>query len=215
MEQDFVKITNALYKILDALPENDPLKNRAKDKALAILENVTRTRQAQGWVSLKSLLSEESQKASVMLLADIEVLEQYLVIGKNQGWIDTMNFLIITKEYQLIGASLRKQIPNPNYQFPNKPQIQNTNIPIETLVKKQDVKPETKTEKQMVEKYSPRQGKILEILAKNRKTQVADLIKEIPDITKRTVRRDLDELLKKGKIVRMGDFNQIFYQVRG
>ena len=37
----------------------------------------------------------------------------------------------------------------------------------------------------------------------------------LPDITKRTIRRDLDELLESGKIVRVGEFNQVFYQIGG
>ena len=57
-----------------------------------------------------------------------------------------------------------------------------------------------------------RQKKILEIVQKNEKTQVADIIKVLPDVTKRTIRRDMDELLKSGQILRAGEFNQISYK---
>ena len=40
-----------------------------------------------------------------------------------------------------------------------------------------------------------------------------DLQTILPDITKRTIRRDLDELLESGKITRLGDFNQVFYKI--
>src|ERR1041384_2144214 len=102
MQCDISKITNALYKILDFLPESDPLKNRAKEKALAILENATLVSDSEGWVSLKNLLSVEREEAKAKLHSDIEVLESYLAIGRNQGWINAMNFLIITNEYNLI-----------------------------------------------------------------------------------------------------------------
>ncbi len=158
---DVVKITSAVYKILDGLPESDPLKNKAKEKALLVMENLD--------------------------LADIEILENYLAIGKNQGWIDSMNFLIITKEYGLIKSSIQKKIPMQSLQL-----VQSGNV--------EDF-------------LTDRQKNILKILAKQEKIQVQDVIKEIPNITKRTVRRDLDDLLKKRKIVRIGEFNQAFYQI--
>ena len=74
MEKDFVKITSALYKVLDFLPEGEPLKNKAKEKALEILDS--------------------------KLVSDIEVFEGYLEIAKNQGWIGGVNYLIIVKQYQ-------------------------------------------------------------------------------------------------------------------
>ena len=58
MEDKFLKLTNIVYKVLEFFPESDPLKNRAKDRALAILENPTPE--------------------------DIDVLLGYLWIAKNQ-----------------------------------------------------------------------------------------------------------------------------------
>ena len=175
MENDFIKIISATYKFLDYFPEGDPLKNRAKEKALAILERPT--------------------------LDDIEVLEKYLELAKGQGWIDGMNFLIIQKEWQLIGASLQKQITNNKLQITNKSQIQNV---------KSNSQPRLKDNGG--ELLTGRQKSILKILAETKKAQVQDIIKEMPDVTKRTIRRDLDDLLKKKEIMRMGEFNQVFYQ---
>jgi predicted HTH transcriptional regulator len=62
-------------------------------------------------------------------------------------------------------------------------------------------------------KTSVRQEKILEFLNNNGKAQVMDLQTILPDITKRTIRRDLDELLESGKIIRLGEFNQVFYKI--
>lgn len=160
MEEDFAKIIGATYRLLDFFPEGDPLKNKAKERVLAILENVT--------------------------IEDMEALEKYLELAKNQGWIDGMNFLIVKKQWDVLKGAL-----------PPKREI---------LVKeprRKDIVPEIVT---------GRQGKILQILAKREKIQVQDIIKEMPDVTKRTIRRDLDDLLKKKEIIRMGEFNQIFYQ---
>ena len=205
-----VKITNALYRVLDFLPEQDPLKNRAKEKALAILENVTLVSGTEGWTSL------QKEKASAQLLDDIGILQNYLKIGKHQGWIDTVNFLIITKEYDAIKSAIE----------PPKGLIKG-GLEIGYRVLKPDTKPAHEKEPSRSEpvqqpiaqqgppmvigKYSQRQEKILDVLAHKQKAQVSDLIKELPNITKRTVRRDLDDLLKRGKIVRVGAWNQVFY----
>ena len=187
MEKDFVKITSAIYKVLDFLPEGDPLKNKAKEKALEILEGLT--------------VLDQKEK----LLGNIKILENYLEVAKGQGWIDGMNFLIIKREYDIIKSRIHILKTVVDNEMP-KPQLPMTNqTPITKILN-------PKKEKVVkVEKYTSRQQKILKILDKKKKAQVADLIKQLPDVTKRTIRRDLDDLLKKDAIVRIGDFNQAAY----
>ncbi len=183
MEHDFVKITGGVYRALDFLPEGDPLKNKAKELALAILEAV-----------LRKDLAEKLQK-------DIIVLESYLKLAKSCGWISDMNYLIIAKQYQEI-RNFNIEIKNPPSPkapaWQGKPKEQETEKPTPSVV----------------ENFSERQTKIIDILKKKERAQVADLIKQLPRITKRTIRRDLDDLLKKKKVARVGQFNQVFYQIR-
>lgn len=209
MEKDFVKITNAAYKVLDFLPESDPLKNKAKQKALEILEGLMMAHREQGWVSLKHLLSPKSLEVSVELLDNIEILENYLVIAKGQGWISGANFLIITKEYSVIknNITLPRGLTLEHSQKESRVKTNQNPPPLSVVAK---INP-TQQERSLP-KVTPRQKKILEILAKTKKAQVSDFIKELPDVTKRTIRRDLDELLKSGNVVRRGEFNQVFYQ---
>lgn len=160
MNDKILNLTNTVYKVLEFFPESDPLKNRAKDKALAIIKNPNPE--------------------------DIDMLLGYLWIGKSQGWLNSTNYLIIASEYEKLRVAPSKSII---------PVLNNT---------------EPKTP---IFSVSDRQKQILEFLGKNEKAQVMDLQTVLPDITKRTIRRDLEELLEAGKIVRMGDFNQIFYKI--
>ncbi len=203
MEDNFIKITNATYRALDFLPEGDPLKNKAKEKVLAILEHITLISEADGWISL------QKEKASAQVLDDIGVLENYLTIAKGQGWIDTMNFLIITSEYQKIKSSINppRGIVKQSLQLAAGLAKENMAV-IQKLLNRNQGSSEADT----TQIYSKRQEKILEVLRKKEKAQVSDFIKELPNITKRTVRRDLDDLLKKGKVVRVGEWNQVFYK---
>lgn len=167
MQEDFAKIISATYKLLDFFPEGDPLKNKAKERVLVIVEK---------GVSVE----------------DVQVLEDYLELAKNMGFVDNMNFLIIKKEWDAIKNAIFVKPLRPKH-----------------------IAPKVALPKQVAlqENYSSRQGKILSMLELKEKVQVQDIIKEMPKVTKRTIRRDMDDLLKKGKIKRIGQFNQVFYQL--
>jgi len=223
MQENYIKITGAVYKILDFFPDQDPLKNRAKEKALAILDNLTLIFDSHGWISLKSYLSEEKEKNAKQALEDIEMLESYLRIGKDQGWIDAVNFLIILKEYATIKAEISKR-KHSGTSF--KEEVKN--LPVGSMqmqiisqlremviVEDKEEKAKAKSEKpKFIKSYTERQKKILKILKSKGRGQVSDIIKELPDVTKRTIRRDLDDLLKRGEIIRVGEWNQIYYKLR-
>lgn len=224
-ENDFLRLTNTVYRVLDFFPDGDPLKYKAKEKALAIVEHLTLISATHGWVSLKK------EMASAQVLDDIEVLKQYLSIGKNQGWLDNINFLIIIKEYDTIKNEIKplRGVIGQNLVIgPPPPARLGSGVKANTVEGDKEIvdtkEPLANKNSQEVggtpgveqsslrgKEYSQRQKKILQILATREKAQVSDLIKELPNITKRTVRRDLDDLLKRGKIVRAGEWNQVFY----
>ena len=81
MEEKFLKLTNSVYKILEYFPESDPLKNRAKDKALAIMDNLVLVNEVSGWTSF------QNEKIKSHILEDIDMLLGYLWIAKSQGWL--------------------------------------------------------------------------------------------------------------------------------
>jgi len=191
MQDKFLKLTNTVYKVLEFFPESDPLKNRAKDKALVIMDNLVLVNEISGWASF------QKEKAKVQLLEDIDIFLGYLWIGKTQKWLNSVNYLIIANEYEKIRTGI-KPITAP---------ISEPKTPTITVLS--NTEPKTPSFS-----LSNRQKQIIEFLAKNEKAQVMDLLAVLPDVTKRTIRRDLDELLELGKITRMGEFNQVFYQIK-
>ena len=212
MENKFLKLTNTVYKVLDFFPESDPLKNRAKDKALAIMEHLVLIEETSGWASF------QKEKVKVQLLDDIDILLGYFWIGKSQGWLNSVNCLIVANEYEKI----KKEI-GPVMELTQKlPEIkveQNIQVAEKEIITKPEIIQNTPVLANIKEsgevKLSERQRKIIEFLGQNGKGQVMDLRKVLPDITKRTIRRDLDELLRSGKVVRVGEFNQVFYKISG
>jgi len=248
MQDKFLKLTNTVYRILEFFPESDPLKNRAKDRALAIMEHLILINETSGWASF------QKEKVKVQLSEDIDILLGYLWIGKSQGWLNSVNCLIIANEYEKIKKEIAPilepimeftkklplssnnfeikekeavaenhlKIPGEETQNAPEPVLNNTepktpdfSLPLTNFrVEEKEVSIVEKTPK-LVRGESDRQKKILEFLSKNEKAQVMDLQTILPDITKRTIRRDLDELLEIGKIIRLGDFNHVFYKISG
>ena len=231
MENNFLKLTNTVYKVLEFFPESDPLKNRAKDRALLIMEHLISIDENSGWASF------QKDKIKTQLLEDIDILLGYLWIGKTQGWLNSSNCLIISNEYEKIKKEI-EPIVELTQKLPGIEDVMRIKdlSEMKTSLAKATVGEEesctqivsgavlNNTEKKtptfhLSEKqkkpvqFTTRQRKIVEFLEKNERAQVMDLQTVLPDITKRTIRRDLDELLESGKIIRQGDFNQIFYKI--
>lgn len=183
MQEDFLKLANAVYKLVEFFPESDPLKNRAKDRALSLMENFT-------------LFSEfeknnaDAEKIKMQIFEDVDMLLGYLWLAKCQGWTSDTNYLIISNECK----KARRCVD-----------FGKTEAESIEIVKK--------PEPMVLGQVTPRQGKILDFLASNEKAQVVDLQKVLGSVTKRTIRRDLDQLLRTGKVVRLGEFNEVFYKI--
>jgi hypothetical protein len=211
MENKFLKLTNTVYKVLEFFPESDPLKHRAKDKALSIMEHLVLINETSGWASF------QKEKIKVHLLEDIDILLGYLWIGKTQGWLNSVNCLIIANEYEKIKKELEPVIEL-TQKLPeiDKPFGTAQGKPTGKIQEPQQVSP-SPIKEEVLESFniSDRQKKILEFISTNGKAQVVNLQTVLPDITKRTIRRDLDELLGAGKIIRQGDFNQVVYKIKG
>lgn len=202
MEDKYLKITDAVYKMVEFFPEGDPLKTKTKEKVLEIMERLVLLCSNPGPTVL------QKEKVSNQVQEDIEVLKNYLNLAKSQGWLDNMNFLILVKEYDKIKEELNSATDimqrglgaiTPSFQEPKG----------QTPLLKNNKNQPTPTDKSL----SDRQKKIIEVLERQEKAQVADFKKILPNISKRTLRRDLDDLLKKQKVVRAGEWNQIFYKI--
>jgi len=59
-----------------------------------------------------------------------------------------------------------------------------------------------------------RKERILEILKEKENIQVGEVSRIMPEVSKRTLRRDFEQLLKQGRIERMGEKNNTFYKLR-
>ena len=125
-----------------------------------------------------------------LILEDLEILDSFFEVAKTQNWVKSSKLLFLQQQYQ----NLKDQFQS---QAPKEEQIEES---IEQ-VKKESL-------------INERQQKILEILKEKGQSQVWEVQKVFPNVSKRTLRRDFRALLKQGIIERRGKRNTTFYQIK-
>ena len=111
-------------------------------------------------------------------------IESLLVALKKEKWVNPKNLLVLEKEY--------RKIPHMLIAF-----LEQNKVSL--------------AEEKPSQELTLRQRKILELLKTKEKAQVWELQKVLPEVTKRTLRRDLDNLLSLNLIERKGEWNNVFY----
>ncbi len=204
----FIKLTFAVVKVLDASTGDKELKRQIQESAESVLADVL----AIGEES--PITSEHKYRVAFRAQERIDALRQRLGEARKQKVISRASFVVLEREYlrtQAWIAGVMIVLPKEQKkEVESKPQSRGMVVKeskeqsVVSLVKKPD-KPS---------KMSERQRRILEILKNKDKAQVWELQKVFPQVTKRTLRRDLDDLLQQNLIIRLGEWNSVSYQVK-
>ena len=125
---------------------------------------------------------------------NIDVINGYFEIAEKQNWVDQLNFLVLKREYNEVKEELEDNVD-----------------------KKEKI--EKKTLKSSDPHTSPillnnRCEKILGILKEKEKAQIWEFKKVFPEVTKRTLRRDFEFLLKQSLVIRAGENNNVYYMLK-
>lgn len=186
MDKDyFIQLTANLYRLTLLFPKKEPLRYKTRELADDILANLTLILRGSFHKSKNLILETEK---------DLEVLNSFFEITKNQNWVSSFDVLEVQKEYSKIGEEIEK------LSGPNLP-ANETSEPSEVRHRK-------------VEEKNPRQEKILKILKEKGKAQVWELKQIFPEVSKRTLRRDFEQMLNQDLIERIGEKNETFYQIK-
>lgn len=216
----FIKLTQAVYRTTDRFPEGEPLKARIRDKANEILTD---------------LVIQDIQGREATLKA-IELMESYFEVARIQNWVEPLNFVILEEEYGKITEWMGKQeilrqLDNPHIDEQGKETLANSGADMQKTDK---VEPENKklsilvVDKKEGERQAPfdvtqgkqnkelidRHKKIIEFLKTKGRAQVWEIKQSLPDISKRTIRRDFEYLVGLNLVERIGEKNNTFYKSR-
>ena len=185
MNRDFfVKLALGAYRVTDALAPQGQEKGEIRSLANSVLAHLIL------FSETNPVTQEQRQSLIPKIQGEIDSLVGYFTGLKNSvpNGIEPKYFLILEKEYQKISKWLGEQSVVPSVGVPQK-------------AKEED-------------SLSERQRKIMGILQNKEKTQVWELQKVLTEVTKRTLRRDLDELLSLNLIERKGEWNAVFYRLK-
>jgi DNA-binding transcriptional ArsR family regulator len=127
--------------------------------------------------------------SSKKLQENLGILKKYFEVAKWQNWVSYFDILEIEKKYDKIESDLLETVEKPAF-------------------------PVKRGESVFVKDLDNRKEKILEILKEKERIQVWEVNEILSDVSKRTLRRDFEQLLKQGLVERIGERNNTFYQLK-
>lgn len=193
MNQDFfIKLTLGAYRVTDVLPPQGSEKGEIRGLANSALAHLI--------LFSENNPTTQEQRSSLIpkIQGEIDALARHFVELKNSGKAETKYCLILEKEYQRVANWLDEQQAQVSMEVP-KPGLG------------RGPKPGLGTGESSL---SERQRKIMGILQNKERAQVWELQKVLSQVTKRTLRRDLDDLLQHNLIERKGEWNAVFYRIK-
>lgn len=205
----FIKLTVVLYRVTELFPKKEPLKFSLRKKAGDILAETVLV------FGDNPLASARAERKELLerILKNIKIIHTLFELAESQDWVKRENFLVLRREYDKIAqqAQQARQAMSAERETPAQEPSQ--------LVASQAVGVAAKEQRSPAASVSfaglkDRQKKILRFLQGRGKAQVKDIKEILPEVTKRTLRRDFDLLLKRGLVERRGDRNKTEYKVR-
>jgi Fic family protein len=182
MDKNFlIQLTINLYRLTLLFPKKEPLRYKMRELGDDILANLISNQDK----------NPKNYRDSGSITSQLEILDSFFEVAKNQNWVSSFEILHLQKEYSKLKEELKLRIAD---------------YPVE-------VKTQTITQKER-EPLAERQQKILEILKEKEKVQVWQIKQIFPQVSKRTLRRDFENLFKRGIIERIGERNATFYQLK-
>jgi len=198
----FIKLTTNLYRLTLLFPKKEPLRYKVRGLAGEILGNC---------VLVFGGSPPQSKNLILEAKKDLEILDSYLELAKSQNWVSPFDVLEIQKEYSKIRQQMAELIVLDAGQ--KKIPIYEDGITIGARSFPSGSGVSLETEKKKTGREG-RQEKILDFLKEKGKAQVGEIKTIFPKVTKRTLRRDFESLLKQGIVERVGEKNATFYQLK-
>ncbi len=201
MDSDFIiRLTFGLYRVTELLFGDSALRRTIEESASRLLVNLILL--SDGKLKASSILEGRSE-AAPRALTELETLLGLLQDMKRLRVINDRNFVVLEREYAKVRRFLIQNEEQPPSLRPPNPRPSPSFVRADALHKQSAFRSK---------ELNSRQEKMLEILRYKEKVQVWELKKLLPDVTKRTLRRDVDDLLKRNLVVREGEWNDIFYR---
>ena len=195
MDKNYIlQLTFLVYRITEDWPEAVFLKTQFRHLVNQILNDFI-------------LVSNGFKILREQALRNISVLQGYLVEARNKKLISRDEFLLLKQEYCKISEYFKKPLQQVEKDQPEKEKVLKKNS--SPKEKKKQI-PQNNIN---LDNLNQRQRKILDILSDRENVQVWQLKELFSEVSKRTLRRDLESLVEKNMIKRQGEWNEISYML--
>lgn len=201
----FIRLTFAVHRVADALPGSERVAEEIRETANKILADliILFDKEAARQEKKHNLIDQLRRQIDILLAAFQE--------AKQRAWVKAENFSLLESEYAKI-RDLFALMANVNG---NGPSGENQDKQGQTWhASQKNEEGEEVAGYRATGGLTRRQRKIVEFLQVKQKAQVWELQKVLPEVTKRTLRRDLDELLQKNLVERKGEWNAVSYELK-
>ena len=195
MEKDrLISLAKEIYRLTLLFPKKEPLRYKIREKAGDIL----------------ACLKKE----------DLELLNGFLEVAKEQNWVKVEDILALQQEYDSLRQGLLKEKES---EMSNLEPFGLSKLEPFGLSKLESAfTEELKEHPQIIwpepqsrnSKFCERHDKIMAFLKESGRAQVWQIKQILPDVSKRTLRRDFEFLVNQGVIERIGERNDTFYQIK-
>lgn len=192
MDKDFlIQLTNSVYRLTLLFPKKEPLRYKMRGVANDVLASSLRNNPS----------AKEGEGFFQKIQKDLEVLDGFFEVALVQNWVSPSEILAIKEKYDSLKRVSEKLETKTLAAIPVKKIIAaDEKVAVNETVLKNEL--------------NHRQEKIIDFLKENGRAQVWQIKRIMPDITKRTLRRDFEYMLNQELIERIGERNDTFYQIK-
>jgi len=196
-KQYFIKLFRSVYRVTALFQESEPLKFKIRELADKILADLIFLENSKiNFQKKKGRGPTSADSLCLHILSKIEILNIYFDLAREQEIADAKNFLILKQSYDKIIDQIKQSCKD-----------------IEPDIKYSQLKKNPVSFPNLDLDVSKRQKEILKILKERKQIQVGELKKFFPSLSKRTLRRDLENLLKQSLVQRAGQWNKVYYKL--
>lgn len=217
------RLTSALYRVTDLLHDYEPLKWTMRNRAVNIYNDFMRvllplTEKNGKGEAIENILSEISQISGVLELASIGTP------------LSSFNFEILRKEYVRLKlfiegnkndiAQEQRLLPEFPFQSPlfidkkNEEKTETTESVKEVSISHNNNNHNGHSNGQSANGHSERQDKITAFLKKQGSQNISQIARLFPEISEKTVQRDLFELVENGQVKTKGEKRWRVYEIK-
>jgi len=207
--EEIIELTNKIYRMTLLFPKKEPLRYKIRETADELLSSFAIWEVFHNSNPGKFLTVEKSREQDLIseIKKNFQILKCYFEVVKWQNWVSYFEVLELEEKYDKIEGNFEKEIKEEKTTSPSA----SVSLPSSSqeITENSFLKPQLKSQK-----LDTRKNKILKILKERGKAQVWEVKKVLGEVSKRTIRRDFEQLLKQGLIERIGERNNTFYRLR-